>query len=253
MMESYRCFDIGGVGACRTMQNVQKNMINPWWGLLTPLIPLAGWLGGQGDEASIGLANFDKQTVEETRAAHPELGGSWDELLDNPKLNIDAMAYRMMDLGAMLPAQLNTTYSRKELIRMGYRTGVKNMLEVATGQSPDGRREPAPRRRLSQTGGPSAAMDRLLLHGPMCERNMLRIGTLCRGGLVAATAVLLLVSGCASPDTRAGRDLADTVKIDGYRKLAEKHKGETTLLYFVGGAGVDLQQAAAVLNGLEMA
>jgi hypothetical protein len=38
----------------------------------------------------------------------------------------------------MLPAQLNTTYSREELIRMGYRTGVKNMLEVATGLSPMG-------------------------------------------------------------------------------------------------------------------
>ena len=38
----------------------------------------------------------------------------------------------------MLPAQLNTTYSREELIRMGYRIGVKNMLEVATGQSPTG-------------------------------------------------------------------------------------------------------------------
>jgi len=77
---------------------------------------------------------------------------------------------------------------------------------------------------------------------------MLRIETLCRGGLAAATAALLLVSGCASPDTRAGRDLADTVKIDGYRKLAEKHKGEATLLYFVGPAGVDLQQAVKARN-----
>jgi hypothetical protein len=65
---------------------------------------------GQGDEASIGLANFDKRTFDETKGAHLELAGrGWDELLDDPKLNIDAMAYRMMDLGAMLPAQLNTT------------------------------------------------------------------------------------------------------------------------------------------------
>ena len=47
---------------------------------------------------------------------------------------------------------------------------------------------------------------------------------------------------------RAGRDLADTVKIDGYRNLAEQHKGETTLLYFVGPAGVDLQQAVKARN-----
>jgi hypothetical protein len=38
------------------------------------------------------------------------------------------------------------------------------------------------------------------------------------------------------------------VKIDGYRKLAEKHRGETTLLYFVGPAGVDLHQAVTARN-----
>jgi RHS repeat-associated protein len=139
MMESYRCLDIAGAGGCRMMQNFQKNMTNPWWALASPLIPLAGRLGGQGDEASIGLANFDKGTFEVTQAAHPELAGrSWDELLDDPKLNIDAMAYRMMDLEAMLPAQLNTTRSRGELVRMGYRTGERNMLSVATGQLPMG-------------------------------------------------------------------------------------------------------------------
>ena len=114
-------------------------MTKPWWMLLSPLIPLAGRLGGQGDEASIGLANFDKKTFDATKAAHPELTGrSWDELLDDPKLNIDAMAYRMMDLEAMLPGRLNTTYSRGELVRMGYRTGEDNMLAVATGQLPMG-------------------------------------------------------------------------------------------------------------------
>jgi hypothetical protein len=78
---------------------------------------------------------------------------------------------------------------------------------------------------------------------------MLRIGRLWRGGLVGAAVVLLLLgSGCASPDTRAGRDLADTVKVDGYRKLSEKHMGETTLLYFVGPTGVDLHQAVTARN-----
>lgn len=91
-------------------------------------------------------------------------------------------------------------------------------------------------------------MDRLLLHKAMREWNMQRIGMLWRVGLAVATAALLLGSSCASPDTRAGRDLADTVKIDGYRKLSEKHRGETTLLYFVGPAGVDLHQAVTARN-----
>lgn len=140
MMESYHCLDIAGARGCRMMQNIQKNMTNPWWGLATSfLIPLAGRLAGQGDEASIGLANVEKKTFEATQAAHPELAGrSWDELLDDPKLNIDAMAYLMMDLEAMLPARLNTTYSREELVRMGYRTKPRHMLSVATGRLPMG-------------------------------------------------------------------------------------------------------------------
>lgn len=72
---------------------------------------------------------------------------------------------------------------------------------------------------------------------------MLRLRSLC--GAIAMV-VALVVSGCGvSPETRAGRDLADTVKIDGYRRLAEQHKAETTLLYFVGPPGVDLTRAAS--------
>lgn len=56
----------------------------------------------------------------------------------------------------------------------------------------------------------------------------------------------LALSGCAvSPETREGRNLADTVKIEGYRRLSEQHKAETTLLYFVGQPGVDLTRAVS--------
>jgi hypothetical protein len=76
---------------------------------------------------------------------------------------------------------------------------------------------------------------------------VLRVRTVCDGGILAAT-VVLLVSACASPDTRAGRDLADTVRIEGLRKVSEEHKGETTLLYFVGPASVDLRKAVKARN-----
>ncbi|WP_344300529.1 DNRLRE domain-containing protein [Paractinoplanes deccanensis] len=139
MMEAHRCTEIAGNSACRTMQNFQKNMTHPGWFLVSPLIPLAGWLGGQGDEASIGTANFEKDIFERTRdntagGARPELAGrSWDELLDDPQLNIAAMAYHLKDLQDALPAELKTSYSKSELVRMGYRAGEENMLLVATG------------------------------------------------------------------------------------------------------------------------
>jgi len=144
IIESHRCTEIAGNSNCRTMQSFQKNMTNPWWCLLSWSIPLAGWLGGQGDEASIGTANFEKKIFEQTRdntanGARPELEGrEWEELLDDPKLNIAAMAYHMQDLQNALPAELKTTFSRNELIRFGYRTGVGNMQDVATGRLPMG-------------------------------------------------------------------------------------------------------------------
>ncbi|MFF5078388.1 hypothetical protein ACFY36_15165 [Actinoplanes sp. NPDC000266] len=55
-------------------------------------------------------------------------------------LNIDAMAYRLKDLGDALPDEQNyrSDYTRTELARMGYRAGVDNMNKVATGQYPMG-------------------------------------------------------------------------------------------------------------------
>jgi len=65
--------------------------------------------------------------------------------------------------------------------------------------------------------------------------------------VVAYVAVaLLLVSACGvSPDARTSRELADTVKIEGYHRVSESHKAETTLLYFVGPPGIDLPRAVS--------
>jgi hypothetical protein len=54
---------------------------------------------------------------------------------------------------------------------------------------------------------------------------------------------VLAASGCASPETTAGRNLAETVRIDGYRKVGTHHKAETTLLNFVGPPVADLPAA----------
>ncbi|MFF5078387.1 hypothetical protein ACFY36_15160 [Actinoplanes sp. NPDC000266] len=57
---------------------------------------------------------------------------------------------------------------------------------------------------------------------------------------------LLLAAGCGSPDVRASRDLADEVKVDGYRRASDYTKGNTARVSFVGPAGVNLETAVSV-------
>ncbi len=72
IIESFRCMQAGD-GICRAMQAFQKDMTSPWWygvAFLSPIaivIPLAGSLGGQGDQASIGYANLEKRIFEATQ------------------------------------------------------------------------------------------------------------------------------------------------------------------------------------------
>jgi len=57
------------------------------------------------------------------------------------------------------------------------------------------------------------------------------------------SAAVLTLSACArSTEAQAAADLADTVKIDGYRKIHDRQKGASTELYFVGPPGVDISQ-----------
>jgi hypothetical protein len=75
---------------------------------------------------------------------------------------------------------------------------------------------------------------------------MFRLRVLCCGGLAA---VALMVSGCAvSPEARAGRELAETVKVKGYRKVYDRHPAAGTELYFIGPPGVDLSKAVSARN-----
>lgn len=158
------------------------------------------------------------------------------------------MAYRMLELEAVLLGQLYTAYSREELVRIGYRTG-DNMLLVATGRLPMGDGS----RRLNEVYLSQVARAQRWIgcyHQRRCGWEMLSVGRFWRGGAAAVTVVLLLGAGCGSPDARAARDLANTVKIEGYRKLGDQRKGETTLLYFVGPTGVDLREAVMARNWL---
>src|SRR5262245_29308259 len=65
----------------------------------------------------------------------------------------------------------------------------------------------------------------------------------CIGVLVAVTLVL---SGCAiSADARAARDLAGTVKVQGFRWVDTSYRADTILLYFAGHPPGDLTDAVS--------
>jgi hypothetical protein len=138
MIESASCDGLAAV--CAPLQEVQAHATDDWWDLLEAwYVPLLGHRMGQGDHASIGTANMDRTTYEQTQdntanGPRPELAGhSWFDLIGNPKLSIAAMAHRLEDLQSGLQFNLDTTYSRNELIRLGYRSTWSSMMEVATG------------------------------------------------------------------------------------------------------------------------
>lgn len=70
-----------------------------------------------------------------------------------------------------------------------------------------------------------------------------RLRFLCCGGLAGAA---LLASSCTvSDEAKAGRELAGTVKIEGYRKVNVRYAGEGAELYFVGPPGIDPSKAVS--------
>jgi len=136
MIESESCFLMDNLDLCGVAQTVQKESTQGWFSL----IPLVGtWItalarkAGQGENASIGYTNFDKQTFLDTQKSHPELANSkWEDLIGNPELSIDVMGYHMQDLNRALSTDNKSAYSRAELIRYGYRSTVRSMNNVAT-------------------------------------------------------------------------------------------------------------------------
>jgi hypothetical protein len=58
-------------------------------------------------------------------------------------------------------------------------------------------------------------------------------------------AALMLVAGCASSGAATSGSLADTVTVDGFRKVDEHRKADTTSYYFVGPPGTDLREAVS--------
>ncbi|MFF7727045.1 transglycosylase SLT domain-containing protein [Streptomyces sp. NPDC008001] len=87
-------------------------------------------------DAAFGVANMHKATFDEVKQGRDFAGRSWDELPDDPDLAIEAAAWYLHDLAAQLPAGSHGSYTKEELLALGYNAGPGNMRAFAKGAKP---------------------------------------------------------------------------------------------------------------------
>ncbi|MFF9351610.1 lytic transglycosylase domain-containing protein [Streptomyces sp. NPDC014734] len=87
-------------------------------------------------DASFGVANMHRAAFDETKRRHGFADRRWEELPDDRDLAVEAAAWHLHDLAARLPAQRSATYTKDELLALGYNTGSGNMLAFARGAHP---------------------------------------------------------------------------------------------------------------------
>ncbi|MGW3509945.1 transglycosylase SLT domain-containing protein [Streptomyces sp. NPDC000994] len=87
-------------------------------------------------DAAFGIANMHRATFDATKKDRDFANRSWDELPDDRDLAIEAAAWYLHDLAAVLPAHWPAPYSRSDLLALGYNTGQGNMLAFARGATP---------------------------------------------------------------------------------------------------------------------
>jgi hypothetical protein len=87
-------------------------------------------------DAAFGIANMHRAAFEETRRGRDFAGRKWEELPDDRDLAIEAAAWHLHDLSRRLPARWPASYSRDELLALGYNAGAGNMLVFARGVTP---------------------------------------------------------------------------------------------------------------------
>ncbi|WP_406129506.1 lytic transglycosylase domain-containing protein [Streptomyces sp. NBC_00989] len=89
-------------------------------------------------DASFGIANMHRATFDEVKKGRDFADRRWDELPDDRDLAIEAEAWFLHDLAAQLPTTWSASYTRNELLALGYSTGAGNMLAFARGATPGG-------------------------------------------------------------------------------------------------------------------
>ncbi|MEV8376093.1 transglycosylase SLT domain-containing protein [Kribbella sp. NPDC056861] len=86
-------------------------------------------------DASFGIANMHRAAFDQTKRGR-FARRSWEELPDHPDLAIEAAAWHLHDLAARLPSRRRGTFTKDELLALGYNTGAGNMRAFATGAKP---------------------------------------------------------------------------------------------------------------------
>ncbi|MFJ3307287.1 lytic transglycosylase domain-containing protein [Streptomyces sp. NPDC086549] len=86
-------------------------------------------------DAAFGIANMHRATFDEVKQGRDFADRRWEELSDDRDLAIEAEAWYLHDLVAQLPAHWPASYTRNDLLALGYNTGASNMLAFARGAS----------------------------------------------------------------------------------------------------------------------
>ncbi|MFC5720735.1 transglycosylase SLT domain-containing protein [Streptomyces gamaensis] len=87
-------------------------------------------------DAAFGIVNMHKAAFDETKQGRPFAHRDWEELPDDPALAVEAAAWFLHDLARQLPADRPGTYTKDELLALGYNTGAGNMAAFARGARP---------------------------------------------------------------------------------------------------------------------
>ena len=86
-------------------------------------------------DAAFGIANMHRAAFNETKRGR-FANRDWEELPDHPDLAIEAAAWHLHDLAARLPSRPRGTFTKDELLALGYNTGSGNMRAFARGVKP---------------------------------------------------------------------------------------------------------------------
>jgi hypothetical protein len=87
-------------------------------------------------DAAFGIANMHQAAFNETKRGRPFAARNWDELPDHPDLAIEAAAWHLHDLATRLPRSTGKSFSKDELLALGYNAGSGNMRSFARGAKP---------------------------------------------------------------------------------------------------------------------
>ncbi|MEU2420033.1 lytic transglycosylase domain-containing protein [Streptomyces sp. NPDC007851] len=87
-------------------------------------------------DAAFGIANMHRAAFDEVRQGRDFADRSWTDLPDDRDLAIEAEAWYLHDLAARLPAGRPASYTRNDLLALGYNTGPSDMVAFARGATP---------------------------------------------------------------------------------------------------------------------